>query len=143
MILIDANVLLYAYNNGAPQHDRCRGWLETALAGPGPLAYSWLTIFAFLRLSTQVRVFHEPLPMSDALNAVSEWLAMPNAIILDPGERYWVLFERLIHAGQVRGSLVSDAALAALALEHGATICTTDRDFKRFDGLRLIDPLAA
>jgi uncharacterized protein len=143
LILVDANVLLYAYDSGAPQHDRCRGWLERALAGPALLAHSWLTILAFLRLSTQVRVFQVPMPMSEALGAVSEWLAMPNAVMLDPGERYWEILARLIDTGQVRGPLVSDAALAALALEHGATVCTTDRDFKRFDGLRLIDPLAA
>jgi uncharacterized protein len=142
LILVDANVLLYAYNIGAPQHGRCRAWLEKALAGPAPLAHSWLTILAFLRLSTHVRVFQEPMPMPEALGAVSEWLAMPNAVIVDPGERYWEILSGLIHAGQVRGPLVSDAALAALALEHGAAICTTDRDFRRFDGLRLIDPLA-
>jgi uncharacterized protein len=143
LILVDANVLLYAYNSGAPQHGRCRGWLDEALAGPAPLAFSWLTVLAFLRLSTQVRVFQVPMPMSDATGAVSEWFAMPNVVMLDPGERYWEILAQLINTGQVRGPLVTDAAIAALALEHGAALCTTDRDFRRFDGLRLIDPLAA
>jgi toxin-antitoxin system PIN domain toxin len=142
VILVDANVLLYAYHPRAAQHERCRVWVEREFAGGTAVRIAWSTIVAFLRISTNARVFERPLATAEAEAAVSSWLALPSVSALDPGERYWDVLKDLLHRAQVTGPLVSDAALAALAIEHGATLCTTDRDFARFPGLRTLDPVA-
>jgi hypothetical protein len=141
--LVDANVLLYAYHPRSGMHDACRAWLEEALSAPDPVAFGWVTLWAFLRIGTNPRAFERPLTMEEATQIVSEWLAVPAAVILEPGERYWPILNRLLREGQAAGPLVTDAALAALALEHGASLCTTDRDFSRFPQLRVVSPLAA
>ena len=142
MILVDANILLYAYNPRAEKHDASRQWLEAALSGPGLVRFAWLSLWAFLRISTNPRVFEKPLSMDEAANIVSSWLLQPAAGILDPGERHWEILTALARTGQASGPLVMDAALSAIAIEHGATLCTTDRDFARFDGLTWTNPLA-
>ena len=143
MILVDANLLLYAYHSRAEQHERSRAWLEAVLSGPDPVGFAWLTLWAFLRIATNARVFERPLSTSEAEAAVSSWLAQPAAHILDPGERHWEILRGLVRDGQTAGPLVMDAVLAAIALEHGATIYTTDRDFSRFPRLKCMNPLAA
>lgn len=142
MILVDANLLLYAYQPRAAQHDAARRWLEEALRGNELVRFAWLTIWAFVRISTHPRVFERPLSVGEAEAAVDAWLAQPCAGILDPGERHWETLCQLMRSGQTTGPLVMDAVLAALAVEHGATLCTTDRDFARFPGLRWANPLA-
>jgi toxin-antitoxin system PIN domain toxin len=142
VILLDANVLLYAYHRRAPQHARCRAWLETALSGSTPVRLAWMTILAFLRISTSPRVFERPLTLAEAEAAVTGWLSVPHVATLEPGERYWAVLCDLLARGQASGPLVMDAALAALALEHGGMLCTTDADFARFPGLRTLNPLA-
>ena len=141
MILIDANLLLYAYHPRAEQHATSRTWLETVLSGPELVRFAWLTLWAFLRISTSSRVFERPLSASEAAGVIASWLAAPTAGILDPGERHWEILRGLTDVGQTTGPLVMDAALAAIAVEHGATLCTTDRDFMRFPGLRWMNPL--
>ena len=141
MILVDANLLLYAYHPRSDRHEAGRRWLERALAGPELVRFAWVTLWAFLRISTNPRVFERPLSATEASAAVSSWLAQPAAGILDPGERHWEILSGLLADGQATGSLVMDAALAALAIEHGATLCTTDRDFVRFPRLKAVDPL--
>jgi toxin-antitoxin system PIN domain toxin len=142
MKLVDANLLLFAYNPRAPEHSDSRTWLEQALAGPELLRFAWLTLWAFLRISTNPRVFERPLSMSEAEDIVSAWLTQPAAGIVEPGERHWDILRTLTRDGRTKGPLVMDAALAALAIEHGATLFTTDRDFSRFEGLRVVDPLS-
>jgi toxin-antitoxin system PIN domain toxin len=142
MILIDANLLLYAYHPRAEQHEASRRWLEAALAGPGLVRFAWLTLWAFLRLSTNPRVFERPLSGAEARAVVSSWLAQPVAGIVEPGERHWEILCDLMGRGQASGPLVTDAVLAALAVEHGATLHTTDRGFSRFPGLRWTNPIA-
>jgi toxin-antitoxin system PIN domain toxin len=142
MILCDANLLLYAYNASAPEHESARGWLERSLSSPAPFALSWPTIGAFLRLTTNRAVFLAPLSIAEATRAVEAWLARPMVVLLEPGPRYWAIARLLLEASNARGPLVADALLAALALEHGATLATHDRDFRRFEGLSLLDPLA-
>lgn len=142
MILVDANVLLYAYHPRSEQHERCRSWVETALTGSDPIGLAWMTIQAFLRIGTNPRAFEHPLSIDEASGIVSEWLALPAVGLVEPGERYWEILRKLLREGQVAGPLVSDASLAALAIEHGAALCTTDRDFTRFPSLRLVNPLA-
>lgn len=143
MILVDANLLLYAYHPRAEQHDKSRAWLEAALSGPDLVRFTWLTLWAFIRIATNPRVFERPLSSSEAQAAISSWLALPAAGILDPGERHWDILRELMHDGQTVGPLVMDAVLAAIAIEHGATVYTTDRDFSRFPVLKWINPLAA
>lgn len=142
MILVDANLLLYAYNPRAAEHEGSKRWLEASLSGQPLVRFAWLSLWAFLRISTNPRVFERPLTMAEAESAVAAWLAQPVAGILEPGERHWDILRALARHGQTSGPLIMDAALAAIAIEHGATLCTTDRDFARFDGLKCENPLA-
>lgn len=141
MILVDANLLLYAYHPKAEQHEGSRAWLEASLSGSQFVRFAWLTLWAFLRISTNPRVFERPLSATEASAAVSSWLAKPCAGILEPGERHWEILQKMMKDGQTAGPLVMDAVLAALAVEHGATLYTTDRDFARFAGLKWTNPL--
>ena len=143
MILVDANLLLYAYDPRADQHEASRTWFEATMSGPTPVRFAWLTLWAFLRISTNPRAFERPLSIAEAEAHVSAWLAQPAAGILDPGERHWEILQGVMKQGQATGPLVTDAVLAAIAIEHGATLCTTDRDFARFDGLAWSNPLEA
>jgi uncharacterized protein len=142
VILVDANLLLYAYHPRADRHEASRAWLEAVLSGPDLVRFAWLTLWAFLRIATNPRVFERPLSTTEAEAAISAWLTQPVAGILDPGERHWDILCGLVSEGQASGPLVMDAVLAAIALEHGATVCTTDRDFSRFSGLKWMNPLA-
>jgi len=141
MILVDANLLLHAYNPRSADHDASRAWLESVLAGPALVRFAWMTIWAFLRIATNPRVFERPLSLAEAEEIVSSWLAQPAAGIVEPSERHWEILRVLARDGQSTGPLIMDAALAAIAIEHGATLHTTDRDFKRFSGLNWINPL--
>jgi len=141
VILIDANLLLYAYNSSSEHHQASRDWLEKVLSREGQIGVSWIVLLAFLRLATTPRIFPEPLSMTEAIAIVSNWLARSNVVLLHPTERHWVVLSSLLAATRIRGRDVTDAHLAALAVEHGATFCTTDRDFARFPGLNTLDPL--
>jgi toxin-antitoxin system PIN domain toxin len=141
VILIDANLLLFAYQPRANEHEASRRWLEATLEGSELIRFAWLTIWAFLRISTNGRVFERPLSGVEARAAVSAWLARPSVGIAEPGERHWTILGELMNRGQASGPLVMDAAIAALAIEHGAILCTTDRDFARFPTLKWRNPL--
>lgn len=141
MILVDANLLLYAYHPRAPQHEASRAWLESVLSGSEFVRFAWVTLWAFLRISTSPRAFDHPLSSLEALAAVTSWLNQPVAGILDPGERHMEILARLLADGQASGALVMDAAIAAVGIEHGATLYTSDRDFARFPGLDWVNPL--
>ncbi len=141
MILIDANLLIYAHHTAAQHHQRSKDWLEAAFDSGDRVAFSWTTLLAFVRITTSPKPFSIPLTSEEAGAIVTGWLNHPAVCILQPTERHWLILSRLISDGQARGPLVMDAHLAALAMEHGATLCTTDRDFTRFQGLRLLNPL--
>jgi uncharacterized protein len=143
MILVDANLLLYAYDAQSPMHQNARRWLEESFSRSEPFCFSWLTLTAFIRISTNLRVFHYPLSPVEAVRVVDEWLQQPNAVILSPGDHHWQIFSKYLKDSQAAGSLATDAHLAALAVEHGATLGTNDRDFSRFKGLKLYFPLEA
>ncbi len=143
MIIVDANLLLYAYDPDSPQHQGSRRWLEEVLSGSGLVRFPWLTLWAFLRISTNPRVFVRPLSPAEAHGAVMSWLEQPNAGIVEPGDRHLEILGALLRDGQAVGPLVMDAVLAALAIEHGATLCSTDRDFARFAGLDWRNPIAS
>ena len=141
MILVDANLLIYAYDAHSKHHEGSRIWLENALSSSELVRFAWVTLWAFLRISTDPRLFERPLSRAEAMTHVSSWLARPSAGILEPGERHLEILARVTQVGQATGALVMDAALAAIAIEHGATLCTTDRDFARFPGLKSLNPL--
>ena len=136
------NVLVYAFHEGSPDHDRYRAWLSTAVASDEPFGISELVLSGFLRVTTHPRVFSPPAPIERALDFAGTLKAQPNAVIVSPGARHWEIFERLCRASGAKGNLVADAYLAGLAIESGSEWITTDRDFSRFPGLRWRHPLA-
>ena len=140
MILVDANILLYAYDRSSQRHDAARVWLEAAMDGSEEVRIGLVTLLAFLRISTNPAVFHRPLRPSQAIAIVTGWLSRPSVGIATPSERHWRIFDDLATKGQARGPMLMDAHIAALTLEHGASLATTDRDFARFPSVRLIDP---
>lgn len=141
MILIDANLLIYAYDSSSPFHDGAREWLEERLSAPEPVGFAWHPIVAFLRIMTNPRVFERPLTAAEAREIVDAWVERPNVVLLEPSSRHWEILDRVIEEGSVRGPLMTDAHIAALALGNGATLCTTDGDFARFPGLDTWNPL--
>jgi uncharacterized protein len=141
MILIDANLLLYASDDHSPHHLPARHWLERTLSGPEPAALAWTVILAFLRLSTDPCVFQRPLTVTRAIEVIAGWLEDPRFTLLEPGERHWPILQHVLAKGQATGKLVMDAHLAALTIEHGATLASADRDFARFPSLNLLNPL--
>jgi uncharacterized protein len=143
MILIDANLLLYASDTASVHHRAARRWLETTLSEPEPVGLAWVALLAFLRVGTNPRLRRDALSLAEATAIVADWLERPMVILLNPGERHWEILRALMSKGQAYGSLIMDAHLAALAIEHGATLATSDRDFSRFPGLRILYPLAS
>ena len=141
MILVDVNLLLYAHNPRAVDHAAARAWFESTLGGSALVRFAWMTLWAFVRITTNSRAFERPTSTAQAAERVASWLARPACGMLDPGERHWDILTDLLRSGQVSGPLVTDAVLAAIAIEHGAVLYTTDRDFARFPGLRFVNPL--
>ena len=141
MILIDANLLLYAYDESSSGHVPARSWLDAVFSGKEQVWLSWMTILAFLRISTNPRALQNPLTMREASEIVETWLERPQVDILNPGESHWQILRELVLDSQVRSQYVADAHLAALAIEHGATLYTHDRDFARFHGLKFVHPI--
>ena len=140
-MILDANVLLYARNTSEPRHEAAKAFVEAELNGPRRVGLPWQTLHAFLRISTHPRVFAKPLTPDQAADQVASWLAGPAAWVPVPGPRHGEVLLELVRALRITGPLVSDAGLAALALEHGVGIWSTDGDFSRFPGLRWENPL--
>jgi toxin-antitoxin system PIN domain toxin len=141
VILIDVNVLVYAHREDSDDHERYRSWLEATLRADASYGVSDLVLSGFLRVVTHPRIFDTPTPLDRALAFVDTVRSRPNCLQVSPGARHWEIFARLCSQAQVRGNLVADAYLAALALEWGAEWITTDRDYARFPGLRWRHPL--
>lgn len=141
MILIDANLLLYAYVKGFPEHERARQWLDSVLARPTKVGIPWPSLLSFVRLVTNPRVFERPVSMGDAWQQVQDWLSAKCVWIPHPGEAHAALLGELMPLCQ-RSNLIPDAHLAALAMEHGLTLCSTDADFQRFRKVRWLNPLS-
>lgn len=142
MIIPDVNVLVYAALAAAPGHAAYRAWLDGTLDADEPVGLSELVLSGVVRVLTNARVFTAPLRLEEAMAYVEALRQHPNTVPLRPGERHWALFVRLATDAQCRGNLVADAYHAALAIEHGGTWITSDRDFARFAGLRWRHPLA-
>jgi len=143
VILLDVNVLVYAFHEKAPDHRRFREWLAAAVASDEPFGVSEQVLSGFIRVATHSRIFSPPAPIERTFEFANALLAQPNAVVVSPGGRHWEIFERLCVGAGAKGNLVADAYLAALAIESGSEWITTDRDFSRFPGLRWRHPLAA
>jgi len=141
VILLDVNLLLYALDETAPDHERAKSWLEDVLSSPETVALPWVVLLAFLRLTTRAAVFANPLTAEQALDVVDGWLERPNVAVVHPGPRHATLLRELLASLGTAGNLTTDAHLAALAREHGAVLCSRDADFSRFPGLQWVDPL--
>jgi toxin-antitoxin system PIN domain toxin len=143
MILVDANLLLYAVNQDLSQHVVARKWWESVLSGHTPVALAWVVMLAFLRISTNPRVFEHPLDIVVATAYVDEWLSIPIVKPVVPGQGHWRILLQLLKQSGAAGNLTTDAHLAALAIGEGATLYSADNDFKRFAGLTHINPLVS
>jgi toxin-antitoxin system PIN domain toxin len=142
MTILDVNVLIYAYSAAAPQHAKTALWLENRFAVPDLIGLPWQTTWGFIRISTNERLWPNPGTVKQVFGIVRSLLARPNVTPVNPGLRHTEILERLIGDHRAAGSLTTDAALAALALENGAELASCDQDFSRFTGLRWVNPLA-
>jgi toxin-antitoxin system PIN domain toxin len=142
VILIDANLLIYAYSSNFAQHATTREWFDRQINGSARVGLPWASLLAFLRITTNPRMFARPLPMAKAWEQVSIWLACETVWTPVPTDRHAGVLATLLAQRGVHGNLVSDAHLAALAIEHGLTLCSADGDFARFASLRWHNPLA-
>ncbi len=140
MNVVDANVLIYAVNTSAEHHADSRRWLDQALSGSDTVGFSWVSMLAFVRLSTKVGLFPTPLAIDAATDQIREWLAAPSAVIVEPTPRHVEVWAGLLSSVGTGGNLVNDAHLAALAVEHRAQVRTYDSDFGRFPGVSWARP---
>lgn len=138
----DVNVLLYAYDTESLHHAPCATWLSVALSGSEDVGLSFVVALGFIRLASHPSVWTRPMSTTEAITIVRSWLARPQVRLLAPTDAYWATLDAVAADARAVGSLVMDAHLAALAKEHGATVVTTDRDFRRFAGIRSFDPSA-
>lgn len=135
MVVVDANVLLYAVDASSPQHERSRSWLDSALAGREAVGFAWVALLAFVRVGTNPSVFPVPLTGAEAAEQVESWLGAPAAVVAQPTARHATLLRGLLRASGTGGNLTTDAHLAVLAVEHAAVVVSYDRDFARFPGV--------
>jgi toxin-antitoxin system PIN domain toxin len=141
VILLDANLLIYAIDADSPHHKRARRWLEKTLSSDVRVGLPWIVVLAFVRITTRAGILRTPLSIEHAVGFVDEWLAQPYVTLISPGEAHWPVLRNLLISGGAAGNLTSDAHLAALAIENGCEIASTDNDFRRFAGIKLVNPL--
>ncbi|MBI2814400.1 MAG: type II toxin-antitoxin system VapC family toxin [Opitutae bacterium] len=141
MILVDANLLLYAEDSLSAQHDAAREWWDRQLSGTGPVALCWPVLTAFIRIGTNVRLHRRPLTLREAVDRTQSWFDQPCVRLIQPTDQHWVIFQKMLREGNAVANLVSDAHLAALAVEHNCVLQSTDADFARFRGLKWKNPL--
>lgn len=139
-MVVDANVLLYAVDEGARHHAESRRWLEAALSGAEPVLFPWLTNLAFLRIATSRAAFTRPLSAEEAFAYLEEWIATPPAEVVEPGSGHLKRVRALLSGVGTAGNLTNDAHLAAIAIEHGVPIVSFDNDFDRFEGVARFQP---
>ena len=143
MILPDANLLLYAEDSLSEQHTAARTWWDRQLSGTEIVGLCWPVLTAFIRIGTNARLQRRPLTLNEAVERVQSWLDQPCVRILQPTEQHWAIFQQMLRAGNATANLVSDAQLAALAVEHNCVLQSTDQDFARFRGLKWKNPIGA
>lgn len=142
MILVDANILLYAEDADGALHAKAKKWWDAQLSGSAPVCLCWPVITAFIRIGTNRRVYAKPLTLEQAIASVQSWMEQPCVRVIYPSARHWDTFKELLLAGQAMGNLVTDAHLAVLAIDHGCVLHSTDADFSRFPRLKWKNPLA-
>ncbi len=142
MILPDVNLLVYATDETSPFHKQSREWWDELLSSTKPVGLCYPSILGFIRLTTNRRIFESPLSIGAAVGDVESWLGQPNTTLLLPTARHWPMLAKLLRSTGVGANLTTDAHLAALAIEHGCTLCSNDGDFERFEGLRWENPLS-
>jgi toxin-antitoxin system PIN domain toxin len=142
VIVLDANILLYAYDADSDKHAKARAWVEEVFSGASPVGLPWQTLSAFMRIVTNPRLTGKRFTPVEVADLVDQWVKQPNVRLLGPGDNHWSFLRQMIVDGQVRGPLITDAQLAALTIEYGGVLHTTDRDFSRFPGLRWKNPIA-
>ena len=143
MTIVDVNILIYATDADAPQQALVDSWLNELFRQRGKIGLPWPAIWGFLRITTDPRLRTRTRTPASALERIIDWLSQPDVVAVQPGSRHLEILGDLIRKYQVIGPLVSDAVLAALAIEHGATLASTDRDFSRFPNLKWVNPLDA
>ena len=141
MILPDINLLVYAHNARSPQHPKARTWWNGCLTGNESIALAWVVVLGFVRIVTHPRVFASPLPVEGALERVEEWLEQPHIHLIEPRETHFQTWSTLLKKLGTAADLTTDTHLAALAMERGLVLHTTDADFSRFVGLKWKNPL--
>ena len=141
MILVDANLLIYAVDSDSVHHKAASIWLVETLSSTTRVGLPWLVVLAFLRITTNPRVMRKPLEAEEALQFVDSWLEQPFVELVAPGSNHWPILRNLIRASGTAGNLTSDAHLAALAVEKGCEVHSTDHDFKRFAGVVHVNPI--
>ena len=141
MILIDANLLIYAVNSDAPRHGVARTWLVDTLSGTTSVGLPWICLLAFVRITTRRGILARPLDVGQALDYVDSWLDQPFVEPVGPGDGHWPILRNLVRSSGTAGNLMSDAHIAALALQFGAAVYSADHDFRRFPGVRHVNPL--
>ena len=141
MKIVDTNLLIYAYVPALREHAAAKRWLEETLTADESVGLAWVSVLGFIRVVTNPRIFRVPLLLDRAVAVVDEWFQQQSVEVVLPTPRHWSTFRDMLTAGQAGGALATDAHLAALTIEHGATLYTTDRDFSRFPGLRVLNPL--
>jgi uncharacterized protein len=141
--LVDANVLIYAVNSDSPHHQQCRRWLDSALSEAERIGMTWGVLLAFLRITTRRGILERQLSVEEAVAYIDSWLRQPSVEIVVPGPSHWAILRNLTIASGTAGNLTSDAHLAALAIEGGWTLVSTDNDFRRFSGLDVLNPALA
>lgn len=142
MLLVDANLLIYAVNSDAPLHAHARRWWEGTLSGSNAVGLPWVCLLAFLRVTTRTGILGKPLRVEDAVGYIEAWLAQPFVEAVSPGDSHWPILRNLLRLSGTGGNLTSDAHIAAMALERGAVIYSADHDFGRFPGIEHVNPLA-
>jgi uncharacterized protein len=141
VILVDANLLLYAEDSLSEHHEAARSWWDEQLSGVEPVALCWPVVNAFVRIGTNARLHQRPLTLKEAIDRVQSWLEQPCVRVIQPGDQHWAIFQQMLRSGNAVGNLVSDAHVAALAVEHNCVLHSTDADFSRFRGLKWRNPL--
>jgi uncharacterized protein len=143
VILVDANLLIYAYNLSSPFHEPARRWLEGIFSSSELVGIPLTSALAFLRITTNPKIFTNSFTIEEATEIVAEWFTQPSVVLVQAGDKYLRILVQLLREANVQGPLVMDAHLAALAIEHAATLCSTDSDFSDFPGVECKNPLAS
>jgi len=143
VIILDADILLYAYDETSPQHRNARDLVNRVFSSGAPVGLPWQTVGAFLRIVSDTRLPGHRKTPEEAAQVVDRWFEQPNVRLLAPGDQHWRWLRQMMTDGQAHGPLVTDAQLAALTIEHGGELYSTDRDFARFPGLRWKNPLTS